>query len=114
MELLLNLIPYVATGAIGIAVGLAPQIFSTWKSLPKIRGAITSIISGQDAAPSGTATGVIIHAFISNERDRPVPILDYELQVKPKGTKWVTLSPAFKTSGPLTMEWARLSFPHTS
>ena len=106
MEWLLNLIPYVATGAIGIAVGLAPQIFSTWKSLPKIRGSITSIISGHEVAPSsGTVTGVIIHAYISNERDRPVPVLDYELQVKPKGGKWVTLDPVFQTSGRLTMEF---------
>ena len=80
MEWLLALVPYVA-GATGLAVGLAPHFFSTWKSLPKIHGAITSVISGhQDTPSSGTVTGVIIQVFISNERDRPVSILDYDFQ----------------------------------
>lgn len=83
----------------GMAIGIAPLVYSNFISEPKLEGRIITIATGEgyspDGKPSTDATTHTVFLCIANKRNIPVPIIDYSLNLEYEDGSTQTSKPIY-------------------
>ncbi len=109
-------ISYISAVLAGIAIGISPHIYANFTSSPKLNGRILLMATGVTQPPLDEKISHTLFLYIANERQTPVPVIDYELLLSYKDNTTKTCEPFYKkfTTLELGFDNYNCEFPSTN